>query len=131
MPVSAPLPSREDGLLKQRIWHHHHLLVPMEPKPKKDNVMPSSNDDEDDVKIPALPSAADDYSTANNEEEAAAIVAASTTAAARPYVYQDYAQDDTDYGGDHDISTVVQDGRGLTNQKLPAKLAAMLSDPGE
>ncbi|KAL7439503.1 hypothetical protein ACHAXM_006742 [Skeletonema potamos] len=91
--------------------------------------MPSSNDDEDDVKIPALPSAADDYSTANNEEAAAAIVAASTTAAARPYVYQDYAQDDTDYGGDHDISTVVQDGRGLTNQKLPAKLAAMLSDP--
>lgn len=25
----------------------------------------------------------------------------------------------------------VVDGRGLTNQKLPAKLNAMLSDPGE
>ncbi len=62
-----------------------------------------------------------------------------TTASSRPYVYRDFAQDDTDYGGDAVgmESSLQQHGggdggvRGLTNQKLPAKLNAMLSDPGE
>jgi hypothetical protein len=102
----------------------------MEPKPKKKMPVASKNDDEDDdVKIPALPS------TASAAASAAAAAAGDTADEAepstKPYVYRDFAQDDTDYGGDHDISTVVQDGRGLTNQKLPAKLSAMLSDPGK
>eukprot|EP00573_Skeletonema_grethae_P012191 CAMPEP_0201693742 /NCGR_PEP_ID=MMETSP0578-20130828/6225_1 /ASSEMBLY_ACC=CAM_ASM_000663 /TAXON_ID=267565 /ORGANISM="Skeletonema grethea, Strain CCMP 1804" /LENGTH=479 /DNA_ID=CAMNT_0048179313 /DNA_START=791 /DNA_END=2230 /DNA_ORIENTATION=+ len=58
-----------------------------------------------------------------------------TAAVSRPYVYRDFAQDDTDYGGDATMESSMHsasggDGvRGLTNQKLPAKLNAMLSDP--
>lgn len=86
------------------------------------------------MKIPALPPAApQDDDTSKKKNEAAANAneetSSSSSSAARPYVYRDFAQDDTDYGGDTDISVV--DGRGLTNQKLPAKLGAMLSDPGE
>ena len=53
------------------------------------------------------------------------------TATKRPYVYRDFAQDNTDYGGTTSEEISIVDGRGLTNQKLPAKLHAMLSDPGE
>lgn len=100
----------------------------MDPKPKK---MPSTNDG-GSVKIPALPPAApQDDDTSKKKNEAAANAneetSSSSSSAARPYVYRDFAQDDTDYGGDTEISVV--DGRGLTNQKLPAKLGAMLSDP--
>lgn len=84
----------------------------MEPKPTKSREESSS----EDVKIPALPPP----SSSND-------AAVSEAAASRPYVYRDFAQDDTDYGGEAEIS--VADGRGLTNQKLPAKLNAMLSDP--
>ena len=86
----------------------------MEPKPTKSREQSSS----EDVKIPALPPP----SSSND-------AAVSEAAASRPYIYRDFAQDDTDYGGEAEIS--VADGRGLTNQKLPAKLNAMLSDPGE
>ena len=72
-----------------------------------------------------------DTTTADAEVNKPSSAAASAPAAApvsKPYVYRDFAQDDTDYGGD-DVPTT--DGRGLSNQKLPAKLNAMLSDPGE
>ena len=90
----------------------------MEPKPK----MSSS----DTTKLPAKPTAADATSASNDDKAA---TAAAAVAVSKPYVYRDFAQDDTDYGGDADIPS--SDGRGLTNQKLPAKLNAMLSDPGE
>ena len=77
----------------------------MEPKPPTDTAA----------------AAADKPSTAAAPAPAAAPVS-------KAYVYRDFAQDDTDYGGD-DMPTT--DGRGLSNQKLPAKLNAMLSDPGE
>ena len=67
-----------------------------------------------------------DTSAADKPTAAAPVPAAAPVSKA--YVYRDFAQDDTDYGGD-DMPTT--DGRGLSNQKLPAKLNAMLSDPGE
>ena len=72
-----------------------------------------------------------DAAAADANKPSAAAAAPAPAAAApvsKPYVYRDFAQDDTDYGGD-DVPTT--DGRGLSNQKLPAKLNAMLSDPGE
>lgn len=79
----------------------------------------------DTTKLPAKPTAADAASASNDDKAATA----AAVAVSKPYVYRDFAQDDTDYGGDADIPS--SDGRGLTNQKLPAKLNAMLSDPGE
>ena len=63
-----------------------------------------------------------------NKPSSAAAPAPAAAPVSKAYVYRDFAQDDTDYGGD-DMPTT--DGRGLSNQKLPAKLNAMLSDPGE
>ena len=63
-----------------------------------------------------------------NKPSTAAAPAPAAAPVSKAYVYRDFAQDDTDYGGD-DVPTT--DGRGLSNQKLPAKLNAMLSDPGE
>ena len=65
---------------------------------------------------------------ANKTPAAAPAPAPAAAPVSKAYVYRDFAQDDTDYGGD-DVPTT--DGRGLSNQKLPAKLNAMLSDPGE
>ena len=70
----------------------------------------------------------DTTTAADKPSTAAAPAPAAAAPVSKAYVYRDFAQDDTDYGGD-DMPTT--DGRGLSNQKLPAKLNAMLSDPGE
>ena len=74
------------------------------------------------------PKPADTAAAADANKASAAAPAPAAAPVSKPYVYRDFAQDDTDYGGD-DMPTT--DGRGLSNQKLPAKLNAMLSDPGE
>ena len=90
----------------------------MEPKPKMSST---------DIKLPKTDATSSSTSGGGGGDSAAA--AAAAAAVSKPYVYRDFANDDTDYGGDADMPS--SDGRGLTNQKLPAKLNAMLSDPGE
>lgn len=85
----------------------------------------ATNNDAKGATSPSMPQPSSSSNDANISD---------TAAVSRPYVYRDFAQDDTDYGGDtmESVHAGTGDGvRGLTNQKLPAKLNAMLSDPGE